>query len=140
MAGSKTAYLSKKLLDHGLGGATYTPPTTVFVLLSTAAFDPAAVVGSMSEVTASDYARLSVGANSTYWTAATAAAPSEKHNVSDLAWAPATSSWGTPQSVYLADASTGGNLLYGADITNPQLISSGDTPKIVAAAFVFNED
>lgn len=140
MSGSKTAYLSQKLLDHVLGGAAFTPPTTVYLALSTAAFSATSTGAAMAEVTASDYARLSLTNNSGTWSAATAAAPSEKHNLADLAYAAATSAWGTPASAYLADAATNGNLLYGSDISNPQIIGSGDTAKVPADAFVFNED
>jgi hypothetical protein len=140
MAGSKTAYLSKKMLDHALGGGAYTPPGTLYLALSISSFTPTATGAAMDEVTVAGYARLPVSNNGTTWTAATAAAPSEKHNINDLAFSAATASWGTPQSAYLCDASTAGNALFGSDITNPQAINVGDTAKISAAAFVFNED
>lgn len=140
MAGSKTAYLSKKLLDHVLGGAAYTPPATLYLCLSTAAFTPTATGAAMNEVNAVGYARLAIASDGTNWSVGTAAAPSEKHNLLELAFAPATATWGTPQSAYLADASTGGNALYGSDITNPQAIAIADVAKIAAGAFVFNED
>jgi hypothetical protein len=139
--GSKTAYLAQKVLDHMLGGPVYTPPTTVYMALSIAAFDPNAVNGgSFSEIPFSgSYARLVLANNTTVWTSATAASPSEKHNINDLAWVTATGDWGQPLSAYLVDASTGGNLLYGSDITNPQPVGIGDTAKIAAGGFVFNE-
>lgn len=139
MAGSKTAYLSRKMLDHALGGAAYVPPATLYLVLSTSAFDPAATGSACAEVPAAGYARIAITNDGTAWSAATAAEPSEKHNLADLAYAAATSAWGTPQSAYLADAATLGNLLYGADITNPQVIGVGDTAKIAALAFVFQE-
>lgn len=139
MAGSKTAYLSQKMLDHGLGGAPYVPPATVWLCLSMTAFDSGATGAAVNEVAAGDYARVELPNDATTWTAATLAEPSEKHNLNDFVWPAASSEWGTPNSAYLADALTGGNLLYGADITNPQLIGTGDTAKIAAGAFSFNE-
>lgn len=140
MSGSKTAYLSQKLLDHALGGAAFTPPTTVYLCMSTAGFSANSTGAAMTEVAASGYARVALTNDGTTWSAATAAAPSEKHNLADLVFAAATAAWGTPTSAYLADAATAGNLLYGSDITNPQIVGIGDTPKIPAGAFVFNED
>lgn len=141
MSGSKTEYLSKKILDHMLGGAAYTPPGTLYLCLSTAAFTALATGVAMSEIAAADYGRLAVANNGTTWSAGTGGAvPSEKHNLIEFAFAAATNSWGTPQSAYLADAATAGNALFGSDITNPQLINIGDIAKIAAAAFVFNED
>lgn len=139
MAGSKTTYLAQKLLDHGLGGDTWAQPATVYVVLSTAAFDPNATGAGANEIAAGDYARFAVANNLTEWTGATLASPAEKHNVHDFIWAVATSDWGTPQSAYLADAAVDGNLLYGSDITNPQVIGAGDTAKIPATTFVFEE-
>jgi hypothetical protein len=140
MAGSKTAYLSQKILDHVLGQVTYTPPTHVFLVFSTAAYDPNATGVACNECVAGDYARVSFINDLTIWTSATAAAPSEKHQIADMAFATATSTWGTPLAWYLADALTAGNLLYGADNTDPALVNSGDTPRIPAGAFVLNED
>lgn len=140
MPGSKTDYLSKKILDHVLGGAAYTPPATLYLCLSTAAFNALATGVAMAEVVAAGYARLAVANNGTTWTTATAGAPSEKHNQIEFAFAAATTVWGTPQSAYLADAATAGNALFGSDITNPQAINIGDVAKIAANAFVFHED
>jgi hypothetical protein len=139
MAGSKTVYLARKLLDHTLGGPAFTPPTTVYLCLSTAPFAPASTGVEMAEVEADDYARVPLVNDGTTWTTATGTSPSRKHNKEDLLYPAATSDWGTPQSAYLADALTGGNLLYGADITNPTVIGTGDTAKVKATAFVFQE-
>jgi hypothetical protein len=139
MAGSKTSYLSQKILAHVLGEAVYTRPSTLWLCLSMVAFTPGATGTAMNEVAASGYARLSLPNNVTIWSAATAAEPSEKHNLADMVFPTAGASWGTPLSAYLADAATLGNLLYGADITNPQQIKTGDIPRVLAETFVLHE-
>jgi len=139
MAGSKTTYLAQKTLDHNLGGTAYTRPATVYLVLSLAAFDATATGAACNEVAAVGYARLSLPNSSATWSAATLAWPSAKHNLNDLVWPSATTAWGTPQSAYIADAATAGNLLYGADITNPQPVGIGDTAKIQASGFSFLE-
>lgn len=139
MAGSKCAYLAQKELDALLGVTAYTPPANLYVALSTAAFDPSATGSAMTEVVAADYARVEIANSSATWSAATAASPSEKHNLADILFTTATSDWGTPLSVYLCDAATAGNALYGADISNAQDVQSGDTAKIKASALIVNE-
>jgi hypothetical protein len=142
MAGGKTAYLSQAMLDHVLGGATFTQPATVYIALSAAAYDPNATGTAMSELddTVGAYARLAVTNDSSSWAAASAAAPSVKSNVNDLAFAAATADWAEPLSAYICDAATGGNTLYGADFTTPTPTSSGDTFKILAGTFIISED
>lgn len=139
MAGSKTTYLAQKTLDHNLGGAAYTRPGTVYLVLSMAAFDATATGSACNEVAAVGYARLSLPNSGATWSAATLAWPSEKHNLNDLLFPSATTSWGTPLSAYLADAATAGNVLYGSDITNPQPVGIGDIAKIQASGFSFQE-
>jgi hypothetical protein len=139
MAGSKTAYLARRQLEHMFGGEPYEPPASVYLCLSTAAFTPAATGSAMTEVDADDYLRIELANDGTTWSDATAGSPSRKHNLQDLVYATATSDWGIPLSAYLADAATAGNALYGADITNPQIIGAGDTAKVQATAFVFQE-
>jgi hypothetical protein len=140
MAGSKTTYLSRMLLDHVLGMQYYFPPDTLHLALSTAAFNPAATGEAMDEVAAGDYARIDVANDMSTWSAATDASPSEKHNAITFEWPAATADWGTPLSAYLADAATGGNLLFGADIPGASPIDIGDTAKIPLTAFIFEED
>lgn len=140
MAGSKTAYLSKAILDHVLGRTTYTAPATLYVVLSTAAFDPLATGSACNEVAGGAYARVASTNNTTEWPNASSAAPSIKANANDLVFPTATADWGTPLAAYLADASSSGNLLYGADIPSSSDVAIGDIFKIFAGTFIFSED
>lgn len=140
MAGSKTAFLSKALLDHVLGKTTYTAPATLYVVLSTSAFDPLATGSACDEVAGGSYARVSSTNNTTEWPNATSAAPSIKANAHDLVFPTATADWGTPLAAYLADASSAGNLLYGADIPTSSDVGIGAVFKIFAGTFIFSED
>jgi hypothetical protein len=141
MAGGKTAYLSQAMLDHVLGGATFTQPATVYIALSSAAYDPNATGSAMNELAATGaYARVAVTNDGTGWAAASAAAPSVKSNINDVAFAAASAAWAEPLSAYICDAASGGNALYGADFTSPSPVNSGDTFKILAGTFVISED
>jgi hypothetical protein len=139
MAGSKSAYLEKKLLDHTLGNTAYTAPGTVYVLLSTSVFDPTVTGSTVAEVSGGSYARQSLTNNTTNFPNASGSSPSAKSNGTGVSFPTATASWGTIQSVYLVDASSGGNILYGADLSAPATINTGSSFSIPAGQFVFAE-
>lgn len=140
MSGSKTAYLSKALLDHVLGGPNYVRPANIWFVLSTSAFDPNATGSACDEVVGGAYGRLEFANDTTTWGSASAAAPSLKSNNDDLVWPTATASWGTPLSVYVADAATAGHLLYGADLSDTAEVAISDVFKILAGTYIFSED
>lgn len=139
MAGSKTAFLSASLLDHVLGRTWYVPPATLWVGLSTLAFSAYSDGFNMAEVAATGYGRLSIANDFVTFSAAATVSPSEKHNLVAFTWPAATTEWGTPLSVYIADAEFGGNLLYGADLPDAGLIGVGDVAKVPASAFILEE-
>lgn len=140
MAGGKSDYLEKKILDLVLGATAFTAPATVYVALSTAAYTDTATGSSMSEVTGGSYARVTVTNNSTNWPAASGTNPTVKSNGTTITFPTATASWGTVNSFYIVDASSGGNVLYGGDLTAPKSVGIGDTPSFAAGALVVQED
>lgn len=125
MSSGMSAYLEAKILDHVLGGTTYTPPATVYFALSTAAFDPSATGSAMSEATGTAYARQAQTNNTTNFPNATGSNPAVKSTGTTVDWGTAGSSWGTIQSVYILDASSAGNVLYGGDLPAPSPVGSG---------------
>ena len=129
MAGSKSDYLEKIILDLILGASAYSAPGTVYIALSTAAYSDAATGSAMTEVSTSGtgYARLAVTNNSTNWPAASGTSPATKTNGTAFTFATATGSWGTVASFYIVDASSAGNVLYGGDLSVSKAIASGDT-------------
>lgn len=136
MAGSKSAYLRNAILDATLSGVTYTSPTTVYIALSTAAFSASSTGSSMTEVSGGSYARVAVTANTTNFPAASGGA---KSNGTTFTFATATASWGTVTSFYVVDATSGGNVLYGGDLTTPRSIGTGDTASFASGAITFTE-
>lgn len=141
MPGSKTAYLSAKILRQCLGTVPFTPPGTIYFALSSAAFTPDATGANCTELAPTGgYVRISAD-NSALWSPATAASPSVTANLSDLSWSAATADWPLPPlSVYVGDAATAGNLLYGADLSSAVAVLSADAFTIAAGTFVFTED
>ena len=105
-----TSYLEKKLLDHALGLAAYTMPTTVYASLHTA--NPGQAGSFASEVpTSSGYARNSITSKMN----ATDSVSGVSNSNTTISFGPSTVDWGTIVYVAISDAITGGNMLmYGA--------------------------
>lgn len=141
MAGSKSAYYEKKILDFTLAGVAYTPPGVLYLALSTVAFTVNATGTVMNEVSTSGtaYARLPITCNTTNWPVSTGSGPASISNGVVLTFATATASWGTILSAYLCDASTAGNVLYGSDLTTPKLIANGDTATYAIGSLTITE-
>lgn len=137
MAGSKCQYWQNKALDIPLGANAFTPPTNVYIALSTAAFTSAATGSSMTEVSAGGYSRVMVANNATNWPNAT---NGSKSNASVFTFSAATANWGTVVSFYIVDANSGGNCLYGADLTTSRTINNGDTASFAVGSITLTEN
>lgn len=119
-------YAEKKLLDHLLGKAAYTMPTTVYLALFTA--DPGEAGGLTAEVTAGGYARLAITSLMT----ATDAATGTSTSTGAITIGPATAGWGTITHVAIMDAATAGNTLLYGPLASAKTIASGDSFQMAA--------
>ena len=117
MAGNLSDYLENKLLDHFLGTATYTKPTTVYVALMTVAAGDA---GGGTEVTGGSYARKVAT-----FDAAASGATQNSSNI-DFTDMPAC----TVVGIAIYDALTSGNLLVHGTLTANKTLDAGDTLRI----------
>ena len=113
-----TSYTDNKLIDHLLGSATFTKPSTLYVALFVG--NPASG-GTEISTSGSAYARVV----STFTIAAGTAT-----NTAAIEWATATSAWGTIDWVAIYDASTSGNQLVTAALSSSKTIASGDVLRI----------
>jgi hypothetical protein len=137
MAGSKSDYWENKVLDGSLGGPQMPLATTVYIALSTSPYSDAATGSAMTEVAAGGYARVAVTNNNTNWPNASGGA---KSNGAVFTFPAATAGWGTVQSFYIADATSGGNILYGADLTTTRTIATGDTASFAVGSITVTEN
>jgi len=117
MAGNLSDYLENKLLDHFLGTATYTKPTTVYVGLYTVVPTDA---GGGTQVTGGSYARQTAT-----FSAAASGTTSNTANI-DFAGMPAA----TTVAIGIFDALTAGNLLLWGTLTTNKTTDAGDTLRI----------
>jgi hypothetical protein len=122
-AGDISTFLADELLDHLLGGDSYsTPNADIHLALSTA--DPTDSGGSLAEPSGQNYARKAF----TDWIAASGGAT---ENNTDLIFNVPSGSWGLITHSAIMDAITGGNMLFYGTVTN-QTPDNGDTVQFTA--------
>lgn len=138
MPGSKSAYLENALLNHTLGAVVWTPPTVVYVALSSADYDEAAYGTAFSELIGLGYARVALANNLTNWPAT--AGSSQKHNGVTVTFPAATNTWLEARAFYLLDDLTAGNILYGGNLLTPRTLAPGDTASFAPNSIVITED
>lgn len=129
MAG-KSDYLEDKILNHVLRNTAYTSPVAVYAGLLTAAPSDA---GGGTEVSGNNYARTAVtfGAPSPSGTSANSVA---------VNFPTPSGSWGACTHFGIYDASSAGNLLYWAALTQTETPISGNTVSFAIGALVVTED
>ncbi|MFH1067539.1 MAG: hypothetical protein V1746_06525 [bacterium] len=131
---AKSDYLENKMVDLVLGGNSFTPPSTIYVALYTAAPNDA---GGGTEVSGYAYARKDVANNSTNWPNASNGA---KSNGVAIEFASASGGdWGTVTHFALFDAASAGNMLYYGALTSSKTVNNGDQARFAAGALTVVE-
>ena len=129
--GLSTNYLAHKLLDLVYGGQAFTAPASLYVGLSLQAERSDGVV---TEPTGGSYARVAVTNDLTKFPAA---ANRQKANAALIQFPAPTGAWGTILSFFIADASSGGNVLVMANLATPIAVASGaPAPKFAIGALL----
>ena len=138
MSGQASTYWQEQVLNM-LSGTRPAGPATVYLALFTVA--PTNGAGG-TEASGTNYARLSVTANTTNFPVATnAAGVSSISNGVQLAMATAGADWSSASNMVawgLFDASTSGNLLFYGPLATPAPVHSGDTPTFAVGAIVIS--
>lgn len=132
-------YLENRLIDWMLRGQTFTPPATIHVGLSTTACSDSSFG---TEVTGGSYSRVAISSSLTNWagtqsvgsTAASTGTSGQTSNNNPINFPTPTAGWGTVTHYFLADASSGGNLLICQALTSSQTINTGNTVSFGAGA------
>ncbi len=119
--GSISDFLENELLDH-ICNASYTPPATVYLGLSTA--DPLDTGGGLAEPSGNNYARQSIAFD--------AAASRLINQTSTVTFPQATGTWGTLTHYAIFDGPSGGNMLAHGSLSAPKVVVSGNTPSVAA--------
>lgn len=135
--GHKCLYLAQRVNDLLLGRSAYTPPSVLYVALSTAPFRIDATGDDLDEVTATDYGRATLVNDGTAWSMADATG--SKATLLEIRFPTPITAWGAARSIYLLDAVSGGNALYGADLQSATDIAVGYAPVIAPGDLVVQE-
>lgn len=129
MPGFLTDLVNNKVLDCFFGGSAIIPPPTLYIGLSVIRSYKG---GYVSEPSGGSYARVAVPNDLSHFPAASAGT---KANAKAITFPSPSAGWGTIQSVFVADAPSGGNVLAMADLPAPRTIDGGGAaPKIAVNA------
>lgn len=119
---SVTYTSANKVLDYNFGGTTYSVPTTLYFGLSTTAIN---IDGTgATEPSGGSYARVSFTNNKTNWGVASTGALT---NSTAITFPESTASWGTITHVFLADASTAGNIWWFDALSPTRTVATATT-------------
>lgn len=128
MASSK--YFQNKLLDNFFRGVSYTPPSTYYIGIGTNSTPPSetetsGMIGITEPSNASTgYARRPITKSTSSFTAASGGIIS---NIPQVTFPEATGSYGTVRYIFIADAASGGNVLWYSLLTTPRIVDIGTT-------------
>lgn len=137
--GSFAEYLEKKILDEVFGATAFSAPATLYIGLSTTTITNAG--GNITEPSGNGYARKSVTNDTNNWnTAITESSKGKKTNKVAFEFAKATGSWGTITDWFIADASTGGNVLAWGALGASKAVGTDDIFRLAADAIVITLD
>lgn len=135
MAGLTDTF-EQKVLDHVFTDPTWTPPTTLYLGLSSTT--PTEAGGNVTEPSGGAYARVATTAAD--WSAASGTAPAQKTNTATFTFPTATADWVAAANLThftLHDASTAGNVVAWGALTTPKPVLNGDTPSFAAGQITF---
>lgn len=133
MPGFLTDYVNNQVLDCFFGGQGLASPPRLYVGLS---LTKAYKGGYVAEPLGEGYARVAVPNDSIYFPAAELG---RKSNAVAITFPEPRAGWGPILSVFVADASQGGNVLAMADLPSPRTVDLGDpAPTIGVDALFFS--
>lgn len=126
---SITYYSANRILDRNFGSTAYTPPATMYFGLSTTAI---VIDGTgATEPSGGSYARASFTNDKTNWGDA---ADAELINDVAVSFAESSASWGTITHVFIADASSGGNIWWFEALSPSRVVQTATTVQFAIGA------
>lgn len=132
-----TNALKARLLNAYYGNTAVTPPSTLYIGLSTTT--PTATGTNFTEPTSGAYARVALANNGTNFPTATTANPSVKATGVDATFPEATADWASGSNMThwgVFEASSGGAPVDWGALDTPKPVLNGDTAKIAAGDLI----
>lgn len=130
--------IERAILDHVLTDPAWTPPTTLYIGLSSTT--PTEAGGNFTEPSTGSYARVATTAAD--WAAATGTAPATKTTSTTKTFPTATADWLSAANLThfgLFEASTGGTLDAFGALTTPKPVLNGDTANFPAGSLTLKQ-
>lgn len=115
-----TTHMANKVGDHAFRNTAWAAPANSYLGLSLT--NPTAAGLQTGEVTGTGYARIAATSKMGAFAAGVST------NTAEFDFGTPGSDWGTPAYVFLADASSGGNVLAYEQIPSPRAVLSGGRP------------
>jgi hypothetical protein len=123
-------YLENKLIDHLLRDTAFSAPANMYVGLVGAYSASELEAGTLTgELSGGSYARVSVKGDSN-WSAGSTNGQTDNEN--NISFTTATGDWGYVSGLFLADASSAGNVVLYGTLTTPKIVENGDQFVIAA--------
>lgn len=121
------------ILNHAVNKATWTPPASYYLGVSTTT--PTDAAGNFTEPSGGSYARVNIVTAD--WNSASGTAPTVVTNANAIAFPAATGSWGALTHGGLFAASSGGSPLWLGALTATATVNTGGTLSFAAGQIVF---
>lgn len=121
MANSLTNYSENLILNSIFGGATLTPPSTLYFGLSTTSVQDDG--SGITEPIGNGYTRVGVANNITLFPTTTTSA---KSNGSTVSFPSASGSWGNIKDFFVSDSAINGNIICYGTLSISKDVTSGD--------------
>ena len=146
LAGAMSDFWENKVIDLAFRSQAYAFPATKYVALYTTACSDAS---GGTEVSGGSYARVAVSDGLTSWagtqaagsTSASSGTSGTTSNNAAITFPAPSANWGTVSHFSIMDASSGGNLLICAALTQAKTVNSGDAaPSFAASALSLQID
>jgi hypothetical protein len=129
MAGYLTDYANNLILDQYFGAVSNNPAPTLYIGLS---LQPANKAGTVTEPSGGAYARAAVSNDLAHFPRAVSGT---KSNALSIVFPNPSLNWGTIVSIFVADSSTGGNIMAMADLPAAKpILAGGGSPTIATSA------
>lgn len=132
----KTNYQANLNLNHDLGGEAYTPPTKLYIGLSTTPIQKNGS-GATEPSVSMGYQRVEVINTGASWSISSAGI---KYNLIDMSFPEATGAWGTITHVFLSDSLTGGNIRYYEILPKPRVVQENATMLFKQQTLTFKDE
>lgn len=125
--GALSNYLESGLLNHVFRGVPFSSPSTLYIGLTKSLNSGNLELGTIDEPSGGGYSRQGYLASSGNWISPyTSGYATATHNLSVIEFPIATASIGDVSGIFIADASTSGNILFYGALSYPRNIREGD--------------